>query len=81
MKNKTGFTTSEEAESFVAVLKRNRFLRNRDGIYVTDGGVSLGANRAIANKRYGIYAPGAIDLGNNRARRNGHSPQCVGVVC
>ena len=81
VKNKTGFTASEEAESFVAALKRNRFLRNRDGIYVTDGGVSLGANRAIANKRYGIYAPGAVDLGGNRARRNGHSPQCVGVVC
>jgi len=81
VKNRTGFTASEEAESFVAVLKRNRFLRNRDGIYVTDGGVSLGSNRAIANKRYGIYAPGVVDLGGNRARRNGHSPQCVGVVC
>ena len=81
VKNKTGFTASAETESYVAVLKRNRFVRNRDGIYVTDGGVSLGANRAIANKRYGIFAPGAVDLGNNRARGNGHSPQCVGVVC
>jgi hypothetical protein len=33
------------------------------------------------NARWGIHAPGAIDLGGNTARGNGNEPQCVGVVC
>jgi hypothetical protein len=38
-------------------------------------------NSAINNAGHGIYAQNVIDGGANRARANGSSPQCIGVVC
>lgn len=68
-----------------AELTNNTFLRNVDGVYVTlnpedsDSAALLAGNIAVGNKRFGIYAPGATDQGNNRSTRNGES--CVGVRC
>ena len=72
-----------------ATLTGNTFTDNTNGInvqppppdsdltYVT----SLGTNTSIGNSGWGIYAPGATDLGGNVARQNGNRPQCIGVVC
>ncbi len=69
----------------MTVLKRNTFTRNGDGVVLAGSsagvGVSLGATTAFRNDGWGIYAPGATDLGGNRSRRNGNQPQCVGVAC
>ena len=43
--------------------------------------MSIGGNDARNNTGWGIYAPGATDLGGNTAAHNGNQPQCVGVVC
>lgn len=60
----------------------NTLVRNGDGIVTEDGAaVSLGDNRALRNSGWGIFAPGATDLGGNVARGNGLEPQCTGVVC
>lgn len=59
----------------------NRFTRNRDGVYVKQPGTKIGGNTARKNLRWGIYAPGAVDLGGNKASRNGKPQQCVGVRC
>ena len=50
------------------------------GIVAEVPGVRIGSNRAVGNAQYGINAPGAVDLGGNRARNNGVG-QCFGVVC
>ncbi len=59
------------------------FDRNGDGILseADDPALELGGDAATRNARWGIYAPGAVDLGGNSARHNGRDPQCVGVVC
>jgi parallel beta-helix repeat protein len=44
-------------------------------------GTSLSGNSARKNTRWGIHAPGAVDLGGNTASGNGNQPQCVGVAC
>lgn len=62
-------------------LTGNRFTRNGNGVYAERTGVRIGDNAALRNTRWGIYAPGAVDLGGNRARGNGESRQCTGVVC
>ncbi|GIG22287.1 hypothetical protein Cch01nite_30110 [Cellulomonas chitinilytica] len=66
-----------------AVVRDNTFRLNGDGLRLENAGasVSIGGNDARANTGWGIYAPGATDLGGNTARRNGNAPQCVGVVC
>lgn len=60
------------------------------GIHVLTPSASVGWNSTNDNGRYGIYAPGATDLGGNQATGNGccfpdeppfSRPQCVGVVC
>jgi Right handed beta helix region len=62
---------------------RNRGDRNGDdGIDVDSPDVSLSDNRANWNVDFGIEAaPGTVDGGGNRARRNGNPAQCVGVTC
>ena len=64
-------------------LTGNRFNENGDGVYLPDDDelrtASIGSTNAYQNTRYGIYAPGATDLGGNRAWQNGKP--CVGVVC
>lgn len=65
----------------VSTLLDNRFVRNGDGVLAVSPGTELGGNSAVRNARWGIHAPGAVDLGGNTARGNGNEPQCVGVVC
>jgi parallel beta-helix repeat protein len=80
--NRIGYTLGhDEVEQYQVELTGNTFSRNGDGIYATNPGTSIGSNTARRNTRWGIYAPGATDLGGNIARGNGNQPQCVGVVC
>jgi nitrous oxidase accessory protein NosD len=72
------------AADFDVTLVGNTFTSNRDGIFLHGGDErigthNVGGNTADKNRRYGIWAPWATDLGGNRARQNGRS--CVGVVC
>ena len=62
-------------------IEGNEFRRNGDAILSVGVGSTLERNTAIRNERWGIHAPGAVDLGGNRAWGNGNEPQCVGVVC
>lgn len=53
-----------------------------EGIRLDGGsGAGIGGNTVVNNGSYGIYAPGAVDLGSNHASGNGTIPPCVGVVC
>jgi parallel beta-helix repeat protein len=53
-----------------------------DGIDVEGAGNELARNDAIRNGDLGIEAaPGTIDGGGNRAKRNGNPLQCTGVSC
>lgn len=45
------------------------------------GRVTLSANHAAGNGGCGIHAPGVIDGGRNKAKRNADPEQCVGVSC
>ncbi len=75
---------SQTTELSAVLLDRNLLVRNTDAIYLqapANPGVELKGNRAFQNTGWGIYAPGAVDLGGNVARGNGNQPQCVGVVC
>jgi hypothetical protein len=59
----------------------NILTRNRGtGISSQLPGLIVGGNTARYNAGYGIYAPGAVDLGANKARGN-KLGQCVGVAC
>jgi hypothetical protein len=81
-RNTTGFTADFlGVEGVEARLIRNRFSKNRDGIFTESVAVFLQQNRSFRNRRWGIYAPKATDLGGNQAFGNGQSPQCVGVAC
>ncbi|MCC6587686.1 MAG: right-handed parallel beta-helix repeat-containing protein [Bryobacterales bacterium] len=44
------------------------------------GAIQFEANEATQNAGYGVYVPGAFDLGRNRASQN-RVDECVGVVC
>ena len=44
------------------------------------GAIQLEANEATQNAGYGVYVPGAFDLGRNKASEN-RVNECVGVVC
>ena len=79
--NGAGIRESAESEGAATVIQGNTLTRNGDGIYLTNPGVSLGGNAALRNTRWGIHAPGAIDLGGNTASRNGNPEQCLGVTC
>jgi len=87
--NRIGVRGPDGAAAYSVIVAGNTFRRNVDGIYlppveVSSGGnarVSVGDNTAVRNRGWGIYAPGATDLGGNVARGNGKSPQCVGVAC
>jgi Periplasmic copper-binding protein (NosD) len=69
---------------FSASLDHNLFVANGDGVNLRldpneDETASLAGNVAIRNTGYGFYAPGATDLGGNRAVGNGKP--CVGITC
>lgn len=53
---------------------------SQSGIMTELPGLQVGGNTAKNNGGYGIYAPGAIDLGGNVASGNDLG-QCVGVIC
>lgn len=76
----TSTTAGSALEVERIVLERNLLVRNGDAIMI-DTTAELGANVALRNTGYGIWAPLARDLGGNVARRNGTEPQCTGVVC
>ncbi len=80
--NGTGFEQTSPSTDGVRV-QDNVFRLGGDGIRIDAGDTqtSVGGNAANNNTGWGIYAPGVTDLGGNTARRNGNSPQCVGVVC
>lgn len=67
------------------LVRGNLFERNDDAIYLDEieGGPNtrLTKNTANDNRGWGIHAPGVVDGGGNKAKRNGNQPQCVGVVC
>ncbi|MBO9554684.1 right-handed parallel beta-helix repeat-containing protein [Cellulomonas sp.] len=65
------------------VVQGNVFRHNADGLRLEGVGafVSIGGNTARYNTGWGIYAPGATDLGGDTASHNGNEPQCVGVAC
>lgn len=54
----------------------------QEGIRLDGGsGAAIGGNAVVDNGSYGIYTPGAVDLGGNHASGNKSTPQCVGVIC
>jgi hypothetical protein len=60
----------------------NTFTGNHDAISTWPGAdVRLGDNVVTSSTGWGIDAPGAVDLGGNRAWGNAREPQCTGVVC
>jgi hypothetical protein len=79
--NKAGFQVPATDSAPTALLVRNLFVGNYDGVLVRVAGTSLKGNRAVANTRWGFYAVGGKDLGGNIAYRNGQRQQCAGVVC
>lgn len=64
-----------------SVVASSTFTRQTgSGVLVDDGRASVGGVRADRNQGYGIYAPGAVDLGGNSAEDNVLG-DCVGVTC
>lgn len=59
----------------------NTFKNNSGtGLKTELAGLEVGLNTAKRNGGYGLYAPGAVDLGGNIASRNALG-DCVGVSC
>jgi hypothetical protein len=79
--NAIGFSVPVTGSPPTALLVHNVFIRNRNGALILSAGTSLGRNRAVANRGWGIYAVKATDLGGNVSRGNGLHPQCVGIAC
>ncbi|KQY23265.1 hypothetical protein ASD16_11965 [Cellulomonas sp. Root485] len=67
------------------VITNNTLRLNGEGIVLQPAPSpeynQVGGNDVRRSTGWGIYAPGALDLGGNVARNNGSEPQCVGVVC
>jgi hypothetical protein len=80
--NITGvLVTDDLSTATVSAVTDSVFRRNaRSGIIGETPGLALGGNVAVRNGGYGILAPGANDLGGNRAHGNALG-QCVGVAC
>lgn len=79
--NISGFVGAATGPGAPKIVTGNTFSHNTSsGIHATNSDLSVGTNTATSNGRYGIYAPGAHDLGGDVAFGNG-STQCVGVVC
>lgn len=68
--------TAERSRAIGNVVTQN----SGTGILTELSGLEVGDNTVTKNGGYGIYAPGAVDLGGNVASRNALG-QCVGVVC
>lgn len=77
-RNATAVTIANAGASAVS---GSTFTRNtRDGLHTDAAGLRLRDNTAVNNGDYGLYAPGAVDLGGNVARGN-QTTDCVGVTC
>jgi parallel beta-helix repeat protein len=61
--------------------KNNVSTSGLNGIHVEAPSTTITKNTAVRNTNLGIYAPGAVDGGGNKASGNGNPAQCVGVVC
>lgn len=68
--------TAEDSRAVGNVVTKN----TGTGILTELTGLAVGGNTATKNGGYGIYAPGAVDLGRNVASGNALG-QCVGVIC
>ena len=80
--NGLGIGVSDGSVDFELALTQNLLIGNGSGIVLKDApGTELKNNTALKSKQWGIYAPGAVDKGGNKASGNGRSPQCVGVDC
>lgn len=79
--NGIGYVDDGTGDTGETTVRYNEFRRNGHGILSVSPGTAVEANFARNNHRWGIHAPGAVDLGDNTARGNGRQPQCVGVVC
>lgn len=76
--NVTGLIATDPAHT---TLSGNTFTGNSSsGVRAYAAGLGLAGNTAVANGRYGIHAPGALDLGGNRAAGNPLG-DCVGLSC
>ncbi|HEY0239733.1 MAG TPA: hypothetical protein VGC37_13920 [Friedmanniella sp.] len=75
-RNRTGIRTDGPANVYSSAFRHN----SRDGLHASAGSVLLQDDLAVHNHRYGLYAPGSLDEGGNRAHDNGKA-DCVGVAC
>lgn len=75
-RNRTGVRLDGPGNVYSSTFRRN----SRDGLYAAAGSVLLQDDLAVHNHRYGLYAPGSLDQGGNRAHDNGKA-DCVGVAC
>jgi parallel beta-helix repeat protein len=85
--NKIRTSTLDGIHSFngstANLFKKNRADENgANGIDVVDAGNTIAKNHADKNTNLGIFAaPGNVDGGGNKAKKNGNPAQCVGVTC
>ena len=78
----TGHGIRVNADASGSSLEKN-FVRTSalDGIHVEAASTTITKNTAVRNTNLGIFAPGALDGGGNKARGNGNPARCIGVVC
>ena len=78
----TGHGLQVSADASGSSLKENVVSTSGlDGIHVEAPSTTVTKNTAVRNANLGIFAPGAVDGGGNKASGNGNPAQCVGVVC
>jgi parallel beta-helix repeat protein len=78
----TGHGIQVSSDASASSLEKNAVSTSGlDGIHVDAPSTTLTKNTATRNTNLGIFAPGAVDGGGNKASGNGNPTQCVGVVC
>jgi parallel beta-helix repeat protein len=78
----TGHGIQVNADASGSSLEKNSVSTSGlDGIHVDAPSTTITKNTAMRNTNLGIFAPGAVDGGGNKASGNGNPAQCVGVVC
>ena len=78
--NETALTAQDSGLKESIAMQANVFTGNGNAVYLLVKS-RIQSTVAVNNSGYGIYAPGATDLGGNIAFGNGRQPQCTGVVC
>jgi hypothetical protein len=78
----TGHGIQVNADASGTSVEKN-FVRTSglDSIHVEAPATTITESTAVRNTNLGIFAPGAVDGGGNKASDNGNPAQCVGVVC